>query len=96
MLVSVYIRKADEDKWRELPNKTEAISKLLNGQELSGVVFKESFAPKPRVETVLKKIPTLTTADKIVLKGVGYGVCKIHGTPLTPSKKCLQKGCKNG
>lgn len=23
------------------------------------------------------------------------GVCKIHGTPLTSNRKCLQKGCKN-
>lgn len=45
MLVSVYIRKADEDKWRRLPNKTEAISKLLNGEQLGGVVFSEDVGP---------------------------------------------------
>lgn len=42
MLVSVYIRKADEDKWRKLPNKTEAISKLLNGTKLSGIKINET------------------------------------------------------
>lgn len=31
MLVSVYIRKADVDKWKALQNKTQAISDLLNG-----------------------------------------------------------------
>lgn len=44
MLVSVYIRKADEEKWRKLPNKSDAISKMLNGQKLTGVVIKETIA----------------------------------------------------
>lgn len=30
MLVSVYIRKSDEDRWRKLPKKTEAIHKMLH------------------------------------------------------------------
>lgn len=34
MLVSLYIRKADEDKWRALNNKTQVISNLLNKEPL--------------------------------------------------------------
>lgn len=42
MLASIYIRKDDEDKWRELKNKTERVSQMLNASvgEATGVVHK--------------------------------------------------------
>ena len=34
---TIYIRKEDEELWRKLPNKADAISKMLRGQQLTGV-----------------------------------------------------------
>ena len=35
MIVSLYIRKADEQKWKQLQNKTALISDLLNANSIS-------------------------------------------------------------
>jgi hypothetical protein len=40
--VNIWIRKADYDKWQKLPNKPEAISKMLRGETLQAVYVKET------------------------------------------------------
>lgn len=40
--VNIWIRKADYDKWIKLPNKPEAISKMLRGEALQAVKIKET------------------------------------------------------
>lgn len=56
MLVSVYIRKEDEDKWRKLPKKTEAIHAMLNGQKLSAVRIEETVADVPKIRPLTEVI----------------------------------------
>lgn len=48
MLVSVYIRKADEELWKSLPKKTQAIHDLLNGRVERAAHLQKQLA---RVET---------------------------------------------
>lgn len=48
---TIYIRKEDEELWRKLPNKADAISKMLRGEKLSGVTVQE------KVEAMIKDIP---------------------------------------
>jgi hypothetical protein len=49
MLVSVYIRKSDENKWKALENKTQAISDLLNRGTLPPAKPKQASTEPPGV-----------------------------------------------
>lgn len=102
MLVSVYIRKEDEDLWRKLPKKSEAISKMLRDYGTSTGSTKELKIrppilggttvqpPSPVEQDILDSLPRdlpITTANKLK-----NGNCKKCGSPLTEFGKCLQKG----
>lgn len=63
-----------------------------NVTELPHKITTSEFIPVNPTATVLKNI------DKEYMEKVNErflrGSCKIHDTPLTPTGKCLQKGCK--
>jgi hypothetical protein len=76
MLVSVYIRKQDEDKWRKLPKKTEAVSRLLNGTKLSEIIINENIQT---VSKVLNEAPVTTESRFGIQDGkIKQFTCK-HG-----------------
>ena len=88
MLVSVYIRKEDEDLWRKLPKKSEAISKMLHGAKIDAVKIVETIprpsepkkvsSPRMSVEEVAEiftsaPLSNLVTADKLTTKPCPHG-----------------------
>lgn len=55
--------------------------------------------PAPQYEPVDKETQTKVIAELAKQQNNprfsgAIQLCKIHGTPLTPQGKCLQKGCK--
>jgi len=65
MLVTVYIRKSDEALWKALPNKTAAISDLLNGT-------KQRQTSKPKTPAKLETFNRLKDTLDIRCKGTHY------------------------
>lgn len=104
MLVSVYIRKEDEEVWRKLPKKTQAIHDMLHGQKLSGIkihetvpvdILKQGAGGRYNGDTPIVEVdPILVPPVAKNIDRYSNGVCKIHGTPLDGRGKCLMKGCK--
>lgn len=86
MLVTVYIRKADEELWKALPNKTAAISDLLNGTARPSPVLKEETRQKLLAQPK-KKEPEIPNNLKPRMCPNG------HAIPY-PRENCLGKGCK--
>jgi hypothetical protein len=86
---TVYIREEDVPAWKALKNKAAFIHNALSGTVLQEYTDARVVHDKkiiPQVPSVFA-ISTITPASSAKL-------CKIHGTPLTPSGKCLWKGCK--
>ena len=73
MLVSVYIRKSDEEKWRNLENKTAAISKLLNANTSS-----TNTISTPKIKKELLKIDGVSVASEAECPRhhVPYKICE--------------------
>lgn len=61
--VTVYIRKADIEKWNSIPNKSRFLQKALGGTSVESPT-------KPNKVSIsdLKKIPGITTADELEVK----------------------------
>lgn len=89
--VTVYIRKDDMDAWRQLPNKSEEISKLLRGQD-SSLATEGTPGPVFYEET--------STINPESLKGIKIAGATIDSTPVGKNpfylKPKADKLCKNG
>jgi len=99
MLVSVYIRKEDEDLWRELPKKSEAIHALLHGQKIAEVFIDEVVNEPIKLNPLATFDPKKKAAfddlkDLISSGGVPASVIEPEGTmPTCCSNK--KKLCKH-
>lgn len=58
--VTVYIRKADMEKWNNIPNKSRFLQKALGGTSVEAPIN-----PKKVTISELKKIPGVMTADEL-------------------------------
>lgn len=88
MLVSVYIRKQDEELWRKLPNKTEAVSRLLNSSSGDTIKLQVSRKPlktdmvgfSPRV--IKDKVEAVSAVQKVTRKSIPIlNECRRHHVP---------------
>ena len=79
---TVFIRNADVEKWKALPNKSEAISQLLNG----GVTL-ETLKESKRVDELIHgTTPSITEKKESVTPVLPrskevIGICP-HGNPI--------------
>lgn len=77
----------------------EAIEKLAKNDGRSVTVMTNRLLDKAldwdRSEPVLPNnaVHTPVKDETPNLRG-SYGLCKVHGIPLTQNGKCMQKGCK--
>jgi hypothetical protein len=95
MLVSVYIRKEDEDLWRELPKKSEAISKMLRAQHdaivASARYIKATSELTPRLAQV-KKVPS----PRMSVEEVAEIFTSAPLSNLVTADKLTTKPCPHG
>lgn len=62
---TIYIRREDEELWTKLPDKAEAVSKMLRGGDFSGVMVQE--------EVTRADLERLEGAETVVYKSPAMG-----------------------
>lgn len=107
--VTVFVRKADIEKWRALENKAEWLHEKLSGIPDAYLLTPKLAQENPRLVKRFDEITaTLKTAETnaeansdIIMERItatperwNRGKCKDHGFPLDDRGRCTQKKCK--